>query len=58
MISANAPMVIVKFNKSLFKFIRNGIGKNNPMRTINPDDTAIIKAGIDFIEYLQVLIHS
>jgi len=58
MISANAPTVIDKFNKSLFRFIRIGIGKNNPMRTINPDNTATTKAGIVFIEYPQVLIHS
>ena len=58
MISANAPTVIVKFNKILFKFIRIGIGKNNPIRTANPDITAIAKAGIDFIESQQVLKHS
>jgi len=58
MISANAPTVIVKFNKSLFKFMRIGIGKNKPIRTVNPDNTAITKAGIDFIESLQVLKHS
>jgi hypothetical protein len=28
------------------------------MRTINPDNTATTKAGIVFIEYPQVLIHS